>query len=113
MERLQIYHDEPFLSIGPDARSTFTWAWLKTAAEKQIPIQWDMMGETRLIPVNLIVDAWRVVESYLDLIRLGRGAEAPQAPWGFVWQQTVPFNENEAESTQCNIPPPPPLRPLR
>ena len=111
MERLQIYHDEPFLSIGPDARSTFTWTWLQKAAEKNMPIQWDMQGETRLIPTNLVVDAWRVIESYIELVRLGRAAEAPQAPWGFVWQQTVPFNETE--STQCSTPPPPPLRPLR
>lgn len=102
MDCIQINHDEPFLPLGPDTRFAFTWAWLHEAAEKKIPIQWNMLGEYRMLPVGIIVDAWRVCESYLELMRLGRGAEAPQIPWGFTWQQTVPISE--IESPQNNTP---------
>lgn len=104
MDHLHIVHDEPFLVLGPDARSIFTWAWLKETAEHNAPVYWDMLGEIRALPPNIVQDAWRVVEEYMKLIQLGRTEEAPCVPWGFTRQQTVPLSEIESEASSTSLP---------
>ena len=87
---LQVNEDRPYLEISPDTMGTLTWDLLKQAANEGIPLMWDMMGERRMLPVQLLADTWRVIEGYLDLLKLGRGTEA-HLPKYFVRDQTVPL----------------------
>jgi hypothetical protein len=110
---VQIEHDEPFLSVGPDKRFNIPWELLGQAAQDGAPIRWTMRGETKYIPGHVVADAWRIVSGYIELARLGRAAEAVSC-YGFTRQQatfgiTLPMDE-ESPDTSSTLPiqPPPP-----
>ena len=80
--------DDAFLRVGPDKIDnprTISWEMLQCGR----PICWNMLGESRWISAELVQDAWRVIDSYITLLKLGRGAEARPHP-GFTRQQTLP-----------------------
>jgi len=107
---IQIEHDEPFLSIGPDKRFNVPWELLQKAGVAEAPIRWTMRGETKYIPGHVVADAWRIVSGYIELARLGRAAEAVSC-YGFTRQQatfgiTLTMGEEQPDTNST-----PPIQP--
>jgi hypothetical protein len=101
--RLHVQYDHSFLPLGPDgSEAPLHWSHVKRAAEENLPITWDMLGEVRMLPVAIVQEAWGLVDSFVKLLGLGR-VEQHFAPPGFVRQQTVPLPGQDLEDRPCVV----------
>lgn len=83
----RIRHDDRFLAADTNDLQT---PWLEAAVAEGQPLQWEMFGEVRLIPVNLLEDMLRIIQAHDDLRKVGRCAEFLRTPLGFYRDQTIP-----------------------
>jgi hypothetical protein len=78
--------DLPTMEIGTDV--SLSWEELHTIVQASADLLWDMKGERRRLPFNLLADYCRIHEGHLALIRLGRSSEISR-PLVITRDQTV------------------------
>jgi hypothetical protein len=103
MNQCRVSYDQTFLPLGPDGSDApLHWSDLQFTAEQGWPIVWDMLGELRMIPPEVVQEAWGMVDSYIKLGLVGRQL-GHLAPPGFVRQQTIPLPGESLEDRPCVI----------
>ena len=83
----RIDHDDVTLKVGQGM--PVTWRMVRICVvETREGIEWDYQGETKLIPVELLEDLWRINQAHAELERLGRTSETTPLRW-ITWEQTI------------------------
>jgi hypothetical protein len=88
-----IVHDEPTLELGKD----ILWIEVASVVNEKAGIVWDMKGQIRLIPYNLLADYWQLEQAHQRLAALGRNAEIDRRPLVFTREQTIDIGFKDVE----------------
>ena len=100
-----IQHDDEVLDLD-----TVTIAELQKVVECNGAILWDMQGDLRILPTNIIADHLRVAAARYESERLNRAIGLPSNDrWklkiSFVWDQARTITSAELASATSRIPP--------
>jgi hypothetical protein len=83
-----VVHDQPILGVRPG--SPMAAADLRQVAEAGGAILWDLLGDLRILPPNVIQDLWRSAQDMQSLCNLNSGL-AVKSQLYFFRDQTVPM----------------------
>jgi len=89
--------NDDVLPLGPGF--LLTWSGLQEIVTKKFPLSWMMKGEERLIPLNLLEDALRIITARRDLDKIGRTLEVVTT-YAFTRDQTIPLPDESDDVPQ-------------
>ena len=99
-----IQHDDEVLDL-----EVLTLIGVQKVVEQNAAILWDMKGELRILPANIIADHMRMAHSRSDLERLNRTIGMPERSYKlmvrFTRDQTIPMGSTSVGRTANDTPP--------